>query len=139
MQALMDNSVLRVVVSGRLLCKMYDSACPSTPMEAIVVVIVWYQYLQLPVQSVPITTKVVSSNPARGEVYSIQHFVIMMVSDLRHVGDFLRVPQFYPPIKHHDIAEILLNVALNTTTLTHCPSGNQNIRPLRFKSHNSYE
>ena len=29
---------------------------------AIVVVIVWY--LELPVQSVPITTKVVSSNPA---------------------------------------------------------------------------
>ena len=29
--------------------------------------------LQLPVQSVSITTKVVSSNPAHGEVYSIQH------------------------------------------------------------------
>ena len=29
--------------------------------------------LQLPVQSVPITTKVVSLNPAHGEVYSIQH------------------------------------------------------------------
>jgi hypothetical protein len=29
--------------------------------------------LQLPVQSVPITTKVVSSNPSDGEVYSIQH------------------------------------------------------------------
>jgi hypothetical protein len=33
---------------------------------AFVVVIV---DLQLPVQSVPITTKVVSSNPANGEVY----------------------------------------------------------------------
>ena len=31
---------------------------------AIVVVIVWYLDLQLPVQSVPITTKVVSSNPS---------------------------------------------------------------------------
>ena len=28
------------------------------------------------VQSVPITTKVVSSNPVHGEVYSIQHYVI---------------------------------------------------------------
>jgi hypothetical protein len=28
--------------------------------------------LQLPVQSVPITTKVVSSNPVHGEVHSIQ-------------------------------------------------------------------
>ena len=28
--------------------------------------------LQLPVQSVPITTKVMNSNPAHGEVYSVQ-------------------------------------------------------------------
>jgi hypothetical protein len=46
--------------------------------------------LLLPVQSVPITTKVVSSNPANGEVYSIQQYVIQFVSDLRQVGDFLR-------------------------------------------------
>jgi hypothetical protein len=32
--------------------------------------------LSLPVQSVPIITKVVSSNPAHGEVYSIQRYVI---------------------------------------------------------------
>ena len=37
--------------------------------------------LQLPVQSVPVTTKVVSSNPAGGEVYLIQHYVIKLVSD----------------------------------------------------------
>jgi hypothetical protein len=35
-------------------------------------VIVRYLELHLPVQSVPITTKVVSSNPANGEVYSKQ-------------------------------------------------------------------
>jgi hypothetical protein len=34
-------------------------------------------------QSVPITTNVVSSNPAHGEVYSIQHYEIKVVSDLR--------------------------------------------------------
>jgi hypothetical protein len=34
---------------------------------------------------VPITTKVVSSNPVHGEVYSIQHYVIEFVSDLRQV------------------------------------------------------
>ena len=28
------------------------------------------------VQSMPITTKVVSSNPAHGEVYLIQHYVL---------------------------------------------------------------
>jgi hypothetical protein len=39
--------------------------------------------LQLPVQSKPITTKVVSSNPTQGDVYSIQHYVIKFASDLR--------------------------------------------------------
>jgi len=67
------------------------------------------------VQSVPITTKVVSSNPVHGEMYSIQHCVIKFVSD------------FSPgtPVSStnktdcHDITEILLKVALNTITLTH--------------------
>ena len=64
------------------------------------VVIVWELDLQLPVQSVPITTKVVSSNPVHGEVYSIQHYVIKFVSDLRQVGDFLHFcTLFFPPIK----------------------------------------
>jgi hypothetical protein len=62
-----------------------------------VVVIVWYLDLQLPMQSVPITTNVVSSNPAHGEVYSIQHYVIQFVDDLRQVGGFLRVLLFSPP------------------------------------------
>ena len=35
-----------------------------------------------------ITTKVISSNTAHGEVYSIQHFVIKFVSDLRQIGVF---------------------------------------------------
>ena len=52
--------------------------------------------ITLPVQSVPITTEVVSLNPVHGEVYSIQHYVIKIVSDLRQVGRFLRFP---PPIK----------------------------------------
>ena len=45
--------------------------------------------LQLPVQSVHITTKFVSSNPVHCEVYLIQHYVIKLVSDLRQVGGFL--------------------------------------------------
>jgi hypothetical protein len=42
--------------------------------------------------------------------------ILKFVSDLRHVGDFLRVLRFPPPIKltGHDITEILLKVALNT-------------------------
>ena len=39
--------------------------------------------LQLPMQSVPISNSVVSLNPANGEVYSIQHYVIKFVNDLR--------------------------------------------------------
>ena len=40
------------------------------------------------------TTKVVSSNPAHGEVYSIQHYEIKFVNDLRLIGGFLRVLRF---------------------------------------------
>ena len=36
-------------------------------------------------------TNVVSSNPAHGEVYSIQHYVIKFVSSLRQVSGFLWV------------------------------------------------
>ena len=58
---------------------------------------VWLD-LQLHVQSLPITTEVVSSNSALGEVYWIQH-VIKLISDLRQVSGFLRVFRFPPPIK----------------------------------------
>ena len=88
---------------------------------AVVVVIVWQLNLQLPVQSVPITTNVVSSNLAHGEVYSIQHYVIHFVIDLRQVDGFLRIRRFPPPIKLHnchDITEMLLKVALNTINQT---------------------
>ena len=83
------------------------------------VVIAWMLDLHLPMQLVPITTKVVSSNLAHGEVYSIQHYVINFVSDLRQVGSFLLVLLFPPPIKltAHDVVELFLKVALNTITL----------------------
>jgi hypothetical protein len=47
----------------------------------------------------PFTTKVVISNPVLGEMYSIQHYVIKFVSDLLHIGGFLRILRFPPPIK----------------------------------------
>jgi hypothetical protein len=50
-------------------------------------------------QSVPIITKVVSSNPSHGVVYSIKHYVIKFVSDLRQVGCIFLVFRFTPPIK----------------------------------------
>ena len=64
------------------------------------VVIAWYLDIQLPVQSVPITTNVVSLKPAHGDVYtSIQHFVLKIVSDLKKIDGVLRVLRFPPPIK----------------------------------------
>jgi len=64
-------------------------------------------------QSVPITTKVVSLNPAHGEVYSIQLYVIKFVSELWQFS-----PVSYTK-KTDDITELLLKVELNTITLTH--------------------
>ena len=69
-------------------------------------------------QSVPITTNVVSSNPVHGELYLIQHYVIKFVSDLRQVIGFLQVLWFPNKSDLHDIFGILLKVALNTIILT---------------------
>ena len=55
--------------------------------------------LQLPMQSVPITTMHVSQNSVHGEVYSILHYVIKFFSDLRQVCGFLCALWFPPPIK----------------------------------------
>ena len=55
--------------------------------------------VQLPIQAVPITTKVVSFIPVHCEVYSIQQYVIKFVSDLQRVGGFLQVRRFSPPVK----------------------------------------
>ena len=78
------------------------------------VVIVWYLDLELPMQSVPITSNVVSFNPAHGEAYSIQHYVIKFVSDLRQVSGFLQVllVSSTNKIHRHDITEIMLKVVL---------------------------
>ena len=51
------------------------------------------------VQAVPITTKVASSNPAHGEVYSIKLYVITFVSDQQQACGLLRVLRFPAPIR----------------------------------------
>ena len=58
-----------------------------------------YKILQtnVGVPSLPICVSV-SKNPAHGEVYSIQHYVIKFVSDLWQVGGFLWVHLFPPTI-----------------------------------------
>jgi hypothetical protein len=72
--------------------------------------------LQIHVQSVSITANVVSSNPAHGEVCTVQYYVIKFVSDLRQVGGCSPGTPVSCTNKTdcHDITEILLKVALNT-------------------------
>jgi len=54
---------------------------------------------QLPLPSEPITTNVLSSIPAEGEMSSLEQYMIHVVSDLWQVDSFLRVLRFPPPIK----------------------------------------
>ena len=62
--------------------------------------IAWELDLQLTVQSVPISTKVVSLNPAHGKVYLIQHHVIKVCQwFVWQVGGFLQALRIPPPIK----------------------------------------
>ena len=67
-----------------------------------------------------IISKVANLNPADGEVFSIQHYVIEFVSDLRQVFCFLQVLLFPLQIKLTAtyVTEIFLKVALNTITIT---------------------
>ena len=57
----------------------YEHLLLSLHVETVVVVIVWYLDLQIYMQSVPITTKVLSSNSAHGEVYSIPQVLIYWI------------------------------------------------------------
>ena len=78
---------------------------------SIVVVIVWLLDLQLPAQSVLITTKVVSLHTTHSEVYVTFDRLVF----------FFRVLRFPAPIKLLiNIIKILLKVALNT--INHKPS-----------------
>ena len=57
-----------------------------------------FKFKSAPHKQKSIVKKIVR-NPVYGEVYSIQHYVIKFVSDLRQVGGFLRAPRFPPQIQ----------------------------------------
>jgi len=74
-------------------------------------VVVWYGswiYKYLRNQCIIITE-------VHGEVYLMQKYVIKFVSNLRHIGGFLRYSYFlHQKTDRHYIIEILLKVTLNT-------------------------
>jgi gamma-glutamylcyclotransferase (GGCT)/AIG2-like uncharacterized protein YtfP len=79
--------------------------------------------LQLRVQSVPLPTEVVSSNPVHGEVYSIQHYVIKFLSDLRQVGGFL----WGTPVSSINNTSEPLDTTCQIQNLVSCMYGVQNV------------
>ena len=66
-------------------------------------------------QSMHITTNVVSMNPDHKEVYSIQHYVIKFFSRCFSPGTPVSATN---KTDLHDITKILLKVALNNITVT---------------------
>ena len=85
--------------------------------------------------TVSITTKVVSSNSVHGEVYSIQHYVIMFVIEFATDRWFSMVSMGSPvsainKTDRHDITEILLKVALITINHNLILLNNMNINIL---------
>ena len=65
-------------------------------------------------QSVPITTKVESFNPVHGEVYSIQHYVIVCQGLAAGMSFSPGTPvSLTNETDRHNTAEILLKVALS--------------------------
>ena len=71
------------------------------------------------VQSVSITTKVVSSNLVHGDLYSIQHYVISLSVTLTGQWFSPGIPvSSTNKTDCHDLTEILLKVALSTNPPT---------------------
>ena len=72
-----------------------------------------------PVESVPITTKVLCWNYVHGEMHSIQHYVISLsvICSSSVVSPGNPVP-YTNKADRHDIAEIFLKVELDIITLT---------------------
>ena len=83
-----------------------------------------YRWQQRQPSKRPSQCHLVSSNPAHGEIYSIQHYVLKIVSDLRGCSPVSSTNK----TDRHDIPEILLKVALKTITLTPVP-------PIHYANH----
>jgi hypothetical protein len=105
-------------IKGYSLIFLYQySSSPLIRLGAVVVMILWSLDLQLPVQSVPITTKVVDFEPH-------SWWGVLDITLCDKVSQWLATGRLFTPvpftnkIDHQDITEILLKVALNTINLT---------------------
>ena len=83
-------------------------------------VIVWQLDLPLPMQSVHITTDIVSLNLDQGEVHKIMWYSLSVTCD-RSVVFSGSSYFFQQKTDRHDITEILLKVALDTINSTNQP------------------
>ena len=66
----------------------FQTRCPRARVQKLVGFCVCGEFITHLIL-MPIKTKVVSSKPIHGEVYSMQHYVIKFVSDLRQVDGYL--------------------------------------------------
>ena len=94
------------------MCLVYNCFCGRRDRGRMVVL-----DLQLQLQSVPIASKIVHSNPTHGEVSSIQLDVIKfsVTCDRSVISPGTQLSSTNKT-NRHDISEILLKVALKTTT-----------------------
>ena len=115
----------------------------------------WIYNYSVSVQSVSITTKVISLNLSHGKVYSIQHYVIRFISDLWQSCGFLWIFQFPPPIKltpryNWNIVEsgvkhlmsvhnIIPNLEDTKEVIKSCKSKDRQCNGKRKKGHENYK
>ena len=101
----MDNSIWMVLISPMLFRGHRGRDCMVVGITTTSTCVI----------RVPTTTKVVSSNPTQGEVYSIQHYAINFISDCDRSWFSLCTPvSSTNKSDRYNMAEILLKVALNT-------------------------
>jgi hypothetical protein len=74
-------------------------------------------------------------NPTHGKVYSIQHYVIKFVNDLRQVSCFLWVLRFLPPMKVQSV--IFAQFIFKVKTLNFV-RGHSHVRCLKYLSKKKY-
>ena len=94
------QNYMEIRIQNEFMCYMNkDRLMYYHLLGVLLVKIAWELDKQLPMQSVPITTNILSSNPAHDELHKIQPYMITFASDLQQVCSFHRIFRFPPTIK----------------------------------------